>query len=203
MDNLHYQNGFGNQFASEALADALPQNQNSPQQVPYGLYAEQLSGSAFTVSRSHNLRSWLYRIQPSVLHQPFAPLRHPYLKGESLNTQPLSPNQLRWDPQPYPDQPTDFIAGLIPFAGNGDPHLLQGAAIHLYAITQSMQDTYFYNADGDFLFVPQEGALLLHTELGLLHIAPGEIAVIPRGIKYRLVKQGICVAISKSSKISK
>src|SRR5574340_1110537 len=68
---LTYQSGFGNEVATEALAGALPVGQNSPQRCPYGLYAEQLSGTAFTAPRGANRRSWLYRIRPAAVHMPF------------------------------------------------------------------------------------------------------------------------------------
>lgn len=183
---MDYQYGFGNHFSSEALAGALPLKQNSPQRAPFGLYAEQLSGSAFTVPRANKLANWLYRIRPSVLQEPFIPLAQPRLKGNPFNTQPLSPNPLRWDPLPYPEQPTGFVQGLLTIAGNGNISDLQGGAIHLYTLTCSASDLYFYNCDGDFLFVPQEGGLILKTEFGTLEIKPGEIAVIPRGIKFQV-----------------
>ena len=65
---LRYQSGFGSEFASEALPGALPQGQNSPQRVAYGLYAEQFSGTAFTAPRASNRRSWLYRLRPALAH---------------------------------------------------------------------------------------------------------------------------------------
>jgi homogentisate 1,2-dioxygenase len=48
-----------------------------------------------------------------------------------------------------------------------------------------MRQRYFYSADGELLFVPLDGKMLIWTELGKLHIEPGEIAVIPRGIKFK------------------
>jgi homogentisate 1,2-dioxygenase len=187
MKKLYYQLGFGNHFATEAIAGALPPGQNAPQQVAYGLYAEQLSGSAFTMPRKHNLRSWLYRIRPSVIHGEF----NRYPAGNLLITsmgQTLSaiPQQMRWNPLPYPETPTDFIDGLITFACHGNATAHNGAATHLYAINHSMTQRFFYNADGEMLLVPQEGALRVRTELGILEIAPGEIAVIPRGIKFQV-----------------
>lgn len=182
---MQYQQGFGNHFQSEAKKGTLVPGRNSPQKVPYGLYAEQLSGSAFTMPRTQNLKSWLYRIRPSVLHDEFK-----FLAQEKLLAPPLShltpPTQMRWDPMPYPKSSTDFIQGLLTIAVNGSVEMLTGAAIHLYAATASMQDCYFYNADGDFLIVPQEGALLFKTELGVLEARPGEIIIIPRGIKFQV-----------------
>ncbi len=187
MKHLHYQTGFGNHFATEAVAGALPQGQNAPQHVPLGLYTEQLSGTAFTVPRKHNLRSWLYRIQPSVMHDKFSHYAAAVTWLSRMGAaDPVDPTQLRWDPLPYPQKPTDFIDGLITYAMHGDLCQRIGAAAHLYAINLSMTDRFFYNADGDLLFVPQEGGLQLRTELGILELHPGEIAVIPRGIKFQV-----------------
>ncbi|MBY0358036.1 MAG: homogentisate 1,2-dioxygenase [Candidatus Obscuribacterales bacterium] len=185
-EELKYLSGFGNNFQSEAVPGALPQGQNSPQQAPLGLYAEQLSGTAFTVSRPHNLRSWLYRIRPSVMHGEFKPLDSKFIYSRPFDESFCSPNQLRWNPVPLPKQPTDFVDGLITFAGNGGYASIRGSAVHIYAANQSMSDRYFYNADGDFLIVPEQGRLRLNTEFGVIEITPGEIAVIPRGVKYQV-----------------
>lgn len=182
-----YQNGFGNHFSSEALAGALPQGQNSPQSVPFGLYAEQLSGTSFLAPRATNQRSWLYRIRPSVLHKPFELLEHKYLRGAPFDEVDCpTPNQLRWNPLPFPKKPTDFLDGLVTIGGSGAIDQQIGYAIHLYACSQSMHDRYFYNADGDLLIVPQEGGLILKTEFGLIDLSPCEIAVIQRGIKFQV-----------------
>jgi homogentisate 1,2-dioxygenase len=185
MDEPGYQSGFGNEFATEAQPGALPLGRNSPQRCPYGLYAEQFSGTAFTAPRHANRRSWLYRIRPSVTHRPFQPLQHPRF-DEPASAMPISPNQLRWDPLPLPAVPTDFIDGLVPVAGNGSPETHSGCAIHLYAANQPMQRRFFYSADGEMLIVPQLGALILDTEQGRLHVEPQEIAVIPRGLRFRV-----------------
>jgi homogentisate 1,2-dioxygenase len=176
--------GFGNEFATEALPGALPRGRNSPQRCPYGLYAEQFTGTAFTAPRALNRRSWLYRIRPAVTHRPFAPLRHPLIG----TTQALaaSPNQLRWDPLPLPGVGTDFIDGLVPMVGNGSPDTHAGCAIYVFAANQSMRDRYFYSADGDFLLVPQLGSLTLDTEMGRIELEPQEIAVVPRGLRFRV-----------------
>ena len=180
-----YQSGFGNQFATEALPGALPVGRNSPQRVAYGLYAEQLSGTAFTAPRAHNRRSWLYRIRPAAVHRPFALLKHAGLDA-GFGDVPTPPNQLRWDPLPIPSEPTDFIDGLVTMAGNGDPAAQSGCAIHLYTANRSMEGRFFYSADGELLIVPQQGRLHLATELGTLDIEPCEIAVIPRGVRFRV-----------------
>ena len=179
-----YLSGFGNEFATEALPGALPQHRNSPQQVAYGLYAEQISGTAFTAPRSHNRRSWLYRIRPAAVHGSFVPLDAPRLVSRFDNAAP--PNQLRWSPLPMPTTPTDFIDGWVTMAGNGSAEAMTGCAVHLYAANQSMAGRYFYNADAELMFVPQLGRLRIATELGVLDVEPQEIAVIPRGVRFKV-----------------
>jgi homogentisate 1,2-dioxygenase len=190
LESPEYQSGFGNEFASEALPGALPRGQNSPQQCPYALYAEQLSGTAFTAPRHANRRTWLYRIRPSITHGPFHSLRHDVFADQASDA-PLAPNPLRWDPLPLPSSPTDFVEGLVPVAGNGSPELNSGCGIYLYAANQPMRNRYFYSADGEWLFVPQLGALILDTELGRIEVEPQEIAVIPRGVRFQVgVREG-------------
>jgi homogentisate 1,2-dioxygenase len=184
---VHYQSGFGNEFATEAVDGVLPPGQNAPQKHPLGLYTEQMSGSPFTAPRGLNRRSWTYRIRPSVTHKPYEPLPSLHLRSGPFHEVAPTPNQLRWDPLPIPDQPTDFVDGIVTYGGNGDPALQVGLAIHLYAANASMQDRFFYCADGEFLIVPQLGRLHFHTEMGILHVGPGEICVIPRGVKFRVV----------------
>jgi homogentisate 1,2-dioxygenase len=181
--SLRYQSGFGNEFASEALPGALPIGQNSPQRVPYGLYAEQLSGTAFTAPRHLNRRSWLYRIRPAAMHAPFALLSEACFHNR-FDEAPATPNPLRWDPYPLPDAPVDFIDGLFTFGGNGGAAEQTGVGIHLYACNQPMRGRYFCDTDGELLIVPQQGRLRLATELGVLEIAPLEIALIPRGVRF-------------------
>ncbi|WP_025513080.1 homogentisate 1,2-dioxygenase [Bordetella trematum] len=183
---LNYQSGFGNACATEALPGALPTGRNSPQQCPYGLYAEQLSGSAFTVPRVESRRSWLYRIRPGVVHRPFQPYEGAprWLGGFGHGS--VTPNQLRWSPLPIPTAPTDFIEGVQTWGGNGGPEELSGVGIHLYAANRSMQGRFFYNADAEMLLVPQLGRLRLATEMGLIELAPLEIAVLPRGVRFRV-----------------
>ncbi|HEX3107651.1 MAG TPA: homogentisate 1,2-dioxygenase [Thermoanaerobaculia bacterium] len=171
---MPYLSGFGNEFATEAIAGVLPVGQNSPQKVAHGLYAEQLSGTPFTVARSLNRRSWLYRIRPSVAHEPFAPLRAVWDELEE------TPNQLRWDPFPIPVDPTDFVDGLVPICAN------DAIGVYVYAANRSMTARFFHDADGELLIVPQAGSMRIATELGVLEVAPGEIAVIQRGIKFRV-----------------
>ena len=187
MADLIYQSGFGNEFATESREGALPRGQNSPQKSPFGLYTEQVSGSAFTAPRDRNRRTWMYRIRPSVVHEPFQPYSgNTLLRSGPFNELPTPPNQMRWNPVPLPGIPVDFIDGLITLGGNGDPSMQEGMATHVYAITASMKDRFFYNADGEMLIVPQEGGLRLCTECGILEIRPKEIALIPRGIKIRV-----------------
>lgn len=183
---LEYMTGFANEFASEAIAGTLPVGQNSPQKVKHGLYAEQLSGTAFTAARHENRRTWLYRIRPSVLHGKFKQIDNRLLRYKPFDEVVPTPNQLRWDPLPLPKEPTDFVQGLVTIAGNGDLTATRGSAVHLYAINKSMTDRFFYNADGELLLVPQSGALVLRTECGVMNVAPGEIAVLPRGMKFQV-----------------
>ena len=188
---LNYMSGFGNSFATEAVAGALPVGQNSPQNTPFGLFAEQLSGSAFTAPRHENRRSWLYRLRPTASHSPFSPFAGGKLvRSGPFDEVPPSPNRLRWDPLTLPAEPTDFVDGLTTYAGNGDVSAQAGIAIHLYAANRSMQNRMFCNADGEMLIVPQEGGLLLATELGRLELSPGEIALIPRGVRFRVELSG-------------
>ena len=180
-----YQSGYGNEFATEAIPGALPQGQNSPQRAPLGLYAEQLSGTAFTAPRAQNRRSWLYRIRPGSQHPPFTPLANTRIVSDFHAMPPTPPNQLRWDPLPLPAAPTDFVDGLVTMAGNGSAETMSGCAIHVYAANAAMQRC-FYSADGEFLIVPQQGRLLIATELGVIELEPQEIAVIPRGVRFRV-----------------
>lgn len=184
-----YQNGFGSYFETEAVAGALPIGQNSPQKPPYGLYAEKLSGTAFTAPRHENQQSWLYRILPSCAHPPFTSIADGALKADKP-TDPARleyiPNQLRWDPFDH-DESSDFVSGLRLVAGAGDPTLKQGVGMYIYAAGKSMDDkSAFYSADGDLLIVAQDGALDIRTELGWLLVRPMEICVIPRGVKYQV-----------------
>ena len=188
--NLKYLSGFANEFATEAISGALPSAQNSPQRHPLGLYTEQLSGTAFTAPRATNRRTWTYRIRPSVSHPPFQRIANGLLRsGPFVETEP-TPNQLRWDPLPIPTEPTDFVAGLVTLAGCGDPVGQAGVAIHLYACNRSMQRKYFYTSDGELLLIPQSGGLKILTELGRMELQPGEICVIPRGMKFRVELDG-------------
>ena len=184
--SLQYQSGFGNDWATEALPGALPIGRNSPQRCPYGLYAEQLSGTAFTAPRAENRRSWLYRIRPGAQHLPFEPFADASGWLSEFGSGPVTPNQLRCSPLAIPEAPTDFIDGVRTWGGNGDPGEQGGVGIHLYVANRSMQGRFFYNADGELLIVPQQGRLRLVTELGIIEIEPQEIAVIPRGVRLRV-----------------
>ena len=187
VESAGMQTGFGNHFATEAIAGALPAGRNSPQHVPFGLYAEQLSGTAFTAPRSDNRRSWLYRLRPTAGHGPFAV----YRRDNLVQTGPFeadwtTPNRLRWNPLPLPKEPTDFVDGIVTFCGNGAPDIASGVGVHLYACNAAMAGRSFSNADGELLIVPQEGGLELVTELGRLTVNPGEIALMPRGLRFRV-----------------
>jgi homogentisate 1,2-dioxygenase len=185
MIPIPVQSGFGNEFASEAIPGTLPVGRNSPQRVAHGLYAEQISGSAFTAPRHLNRRTWTYRIRPGAQHRPFSALS-PGRFHNRFSEVPPTPNQLRWDPFPLPQAPTDFIDGLLTLAGNGGPEAQCGVGVHIYAANTGMCDRFFYDADGELLLVPQQGRLRLHTELGVVEVEPLEIAVVPRGVRFRV-----------------
>ncbi|WP_206245519.1 homogentisate 1,2-dioxygenase [Novosphingobium terrae] len=183
--------GFGNHVASEAVAGALPVGRNSPQKVPYGLYAEQLSGTAFTAPRAENRRSWLYRLRPAAQHRPFVPYEGaPLLRSGPFGEGRVSPNRLRWDPMPPPARPTDFVDGLTTYGGNGDVAAGAGCGIHLYAANRSMERRAFFSADGEMLILPRQGALRIVTELGVMVVAPLQMALIPRGVRFRVELDG-------------
>ncbi len=184
---LQYQTGFLNFFETEAETGALPKGRNSPQRSPLGLYAEQINGSAFTAPRAKNLRSWLYRIEPMVKHGAFEKMVHPHLDGVQ-RAAVVPPDPMRWQPLPYPEGDCDFLSGLVKMATNGVVGET-GSSIFLYVMTQSMGDRFFYSSDGEILLIPQEGAVLLKTEMGWLEIVPGEIAVVPRGITFQVDPQ--------------
>jgi homogentisate 1,2-dioxygenase len=187
-DDFQYESGFGNEFVTEAVKGALPVGRNSPQRAPLGLYAEQLSGTAFTQPRAVNQRTWAYRILPSAKHPAFHRIDNKNLKSTPFDELEPDPNRLRWDPLPLPtaEQETDFIDGIFTVGGNGDVKTRAGLAIHVYAANKTMQDRYFVDSDGELLFVPELNAIILHTELGPLRVSPGEIAVVPRGIRFRV-----------------
>ena len=185
--DLTYLSGFGNEHASEAVEGALPVGQNNPQRPPLGLYAEQLSGTAFTAPRAENRRTWMYRIRPSVLH--VHDLREVdigmWRTAPARETDPPI-GQLRWDAVEIPDEPLTWLTGLRTIATNGDVHGQYGMGAHIYLATESMTDTYLYDADGELMIVPQLGRLRIVTECGVLEVEPQEICVIPRGMKFRV-----------------
>jgi homogentisate 1,2-dioxygenase len=187
---LRYQSGFGNTFSTEAVKGALPVGQNSPQKTPKGLYPEVLSGSAFTAPRAENLSSWLYRLRPSAMHGPFKRMAQGLLRSGPFDEVEASPNRLRWNPLPIPSRPTDFVDGLVTIAGSGSAGAQSGIAVHVYRANRPMKDRYFYDADGELMLVPQQGPILLATELGRLEAKPGEIAVVPRGVKFGVEVNG-------------
>ena len=181
-----YLTGFGNEFATEALPGALPVGQNSPQRPPLGLYAEGVSGAAFTTPRAFNRRSWLYRIRPSAAHPAYQRRADGLLRSGPFKDADPSPNRLRWDPLPIPDGPQDFVDGLVTMGGNGGPGTGAGMAAHHYVANRSMVDRVFMNADGELLFVPELGRIRLVTELGVIEAEPLQIAVVPRGLRFRV-----------------
>jgi homogentisate 1,2-dioxygenase len=187
---LRYQSGFGNTFSTEAVRGALPVGQSAPQRSPKGLYTEVLSGTAFTAPRAENLSTWLYRLRPSAMHAPYKRIANGLLRSGPFAEAETPPNRLRWDPLPVPSKATDFIDGLFTIAGSGDAASQSGIAVHIYCANRSMKDRFFSNADGELMFVPQQGLLSLATELGVLEVKPGEVAVIPRGIKFKVDVEG-------------
>jgi len=184
---LAYMSGFGNDFETEALPGALPVGRNSPQKCPYGLYAEQLSGSPFTAPRDSNQRSWVYRIRPSVLHTGrFEKADIGYWRTAPCAEADTPPGQLRWGPTPLPDESLTFVQGVRTMTTAGDAGAQGGMGAHVLLVTKSMQDEYFYNADGELLILPQQGSLRFVTEFGTIEAGSGEIVVIPRGVKMRV-----------------
>ncbi|HZK91092.1 MAG TPA: homogentisate 1,2-dioxygenase [Stellaceae bacterium] len=181
-----YLSGFGNEHATEAAPGALPQGRNSPQRPPLGLYAEQLSGTPFTAPRRANRRSWLYRILPSAMHPPYRRIDNGLWRGAPFAAGEATPNRLRWNPLPMPAAPADFIDGMATMGGNGDATAHAGIAIHIYRAAKSMTDRVFSDSDGELLIVPQQGRLLLRSEFGIVEAAPGEIAVMPCGVRFRV-----------------
>jgi len=187
---LKYLSGFRNIFGTEAAKDALPESTNSPQRPPKGLYTEVLSGTAFTAPRAENQSVWLYRMRPSAMHGPYRRVGDGLFRSGPFDEVEPPPNRLRWDPLPIPSQATDFVDGLATIAGAGDPASHSGLAVHVYRANRTMRQRCFWNADGEMMLVPQQGALHLFTELGWLDVAPGEIAVVPRGMKFRVELDG-------------
>src|SRR5262245_6346948 len=154
-----YQRGFGNEHVSEAVAGALPQGRNSPQRAPLGLYAEQLSGTAFTQPRAVNRRTWVYRIRPSAAHPRFERIANGFLRTAPFAEVEPDPNRMRWNPLPLATGPQDFVDGLWTVGGNGSELQHKGIGIHLYAANTSMDARYLVDVDGELLLVPQLGRL--------------------------------------------
>ena len=192
-----YMPGFGNDFETEALPGALPQGQNSPQKCSYGLYAEQLSGTAFTAPRGQNERTWCYRIRPSVKHTGrFRKIDVPGWKtAPHVLPEVISLGQYRWDPIPMPakGEALTWVTGMRSVTTAGDVNTQVGMATHVYLVTESMVDEYFFSADSELLVVPQQGRLRFCTEMGIIDLEPKEIAILPRGLVYRVeVLEGPC-----------
>ncbi|XP_037928089.1 homogentisate 1,2-dioxygenase [Teleopsis dalmanni] len=188
MSDYKYMSGFDSHFSSEdeRCPNALPEAQNSPQKCPYDLYAEQLSGTAFTAPRKENARTWLYRIRPSAVHEPFVPFKNNKFLSHNWDEHEPNPNQMRWKPFDFPSSTArvNIVEGLHTICGAGDARSRHGLAVHIYLCNASMENAAFYNSDGDFLIVPQEGILDIVTEFGKMSVAPNEICVIPQGIRF-------------------
>jgi homogentisate 1,2-dioxygenase len=190
MAERAYLAGFGNQFVSEAEPGTLPQGRNSPQRAPRGLYAELISGSAFTAPRHLNQRTWVYRRQPSVVAGAYTPYEQPHWKSGAAEGEATPPDPLRWHPIAVPAEPLDFVDGLRTIAVNGDPDAQTGMAAHLVLMNRSMDGRALVNADGEMLVVPQQGELSFVTELGVLYAKPGEIVLLPRGLAFSVKVNG-------------
>ncbi len=182
--SMNYMTGFGNQHASEAVPGALPIGRNSPQRAAHGLYAELLSGSAFTAPRADNQRTWMYRRKPSVVVSGYAPLAHALWKSGAADGECASPDPLRWGPTPLQGE-GDFVDGLRTYAVNGEVGIAGMGAL-AYVATKAMGRRALVNADAEMLLVPQQGRLLVTTELGRLEVAPGSIALLPRGMAFKV-----------------
>jgi len=190
-----YMPGFGNDFETEALPGALPQGMNSPQKCNYGLYGEQLSGTAFTAPSNQNERTWCYRIRPSVKHtHRFQKIELPLWKSAPcIDPDIISLGQYRWDPVAQEGKALNWLTGMRTMVTAGDVNTQTGMASHVYLVTDSMVDQYFFSADSELLVIPQEGRLRFCTELGIIDVEPQEIAILPRGLVYRVeVLEGPC-----------
>jgi homogentisate 1,2-dioxygenase len=185
-----YMSGFGGHFETEAVDGALPKGRNSPQRPAYGLYAEQLSGTAFTAPRHENRRSWLYRMRPTADHPPYTRYGGAKLFAPGTVGEPLAPNRLRWDPPKDLPAGADFVDGMVTMLANREPTDLEGVAVHLYRASKSMQRRLFVNADGEMLIIPQHGTLRVVTELGVIEIKPGWAGLVPRGVRFRVEVDG-------------
>jgi homogentisate 1,2-dioxygenase len=197
--SFKYMVGFNNTFESESVEGTLIKGRNNPQKCPYGLYAEQLSGTSFTQPRNKNLRSWLYRIKPTVghsNHKEVDPEEYKYWISDfesGSDNLTLTPEQLRWKALPFPkkESKVDFLHGMITYCGAGSPSMKNGLAVHMYSCNTSMdENTAFYNSDGDLLIVPQQGELIITTELGKMSVNTKDIAIIPRGLRFRVEVKG-------------
>jgi homogentisate 1,2-dioxygenase len=192
---LEYQSGFGNQFATEAVPGALPVGRNSPQKAPLGLYAELISGSAFTAPRADNRRTWMYRARPSVVVGGYTALALPLWKTGAAGGVEVAPEPLRWHHTPWPEgEALDFIDGLRSMVLNGDADAQTGVAVHLVLANRSMRRRAMTNSDGEMLLVPQSGRFTVTTELGVLQAGPGEVVLLPRGLAFSVAVDGPCSA---------
>jgi homogentisate 1,2-dioxygenase len=182
----HYQTGFGNEYATEAVPGALPQGRNSPQRAPLALYPELISGTAFTAPRHENRRTWMYRRQPSVVSGRYEAYAQPLWQTGGDRHAALAPEPMRWSPISLDGVDADFVDGMRTLAANGDVEAQTGIAAHVYLATRSMDRRAMVNADGEMLIVPQQGRLWITTEMGVLEVKPGEIALLPRGVAFKV-----------------
>lgn len=185
-----YLSGFGNEHATEALPGALPVGRNSPQKLPYGLYAEQVNGSAFTVPRSENQRSWLYRIYPTAAAQGAWARTHNERLDESDEPLETSPERCRWRPWTAEVGEIDFVDGLFRLCQSGGARERRGMSLYVYAANRSMRNRVFSSVDGELIILPQQGSIRVRTEMGNLRVEPGEMVLLPRGIRFSVELQG-------------
>ena len=190
---MEYLHGFGNHFESESRPGILPQGRNSPQKVESGLFAEQINGSAFTSPRSHNLKTWLYKISPSVIQGRFAEVGHTtWISDASLGRVIRTPEALRFHPYPEASSPRDFLDSIFTIAVNGSVFSKSGSALHLFSFNQGMGNRYLYNSDAEMMLVLESGEIEVRTEMGVLELSPLLIGVIPRGIKFKIEMKAGC-----------
>lgn len=183
-EGASYLTGFGNEHLSEALAGALPIGRNSPQKLPYGLYAEQVNGSPFTAPRAENQRSWVYRIYPTAAAQgPWSRMPNLHL-DEPETPQESSPERYRWRPWTSTAADVDFVDSLFRMCQSGGSRELRGMSLYAYWANRSMERRLFSSIDGELLILPQSGSLRVRTEMGVLFAEPGEMVLLPRGMRF-------------------
>ena len=134
----------------------------------------------------------MYRVRPSVAHRALRRLQdNPDTEATFTPLNPrvsYLPAQLAWDPFHFPAarEEVDFVQGIKTVGGNGDPTQNEGLAIHVYAANTGMGRRAYCSTDGDMLILPQQGRLDVQTELGRMMVAPGELCVVQKGIRFKV-----------------